>query len=121
MNIDRRQEVKSILRASYDGIVAKLNLNLTNIIQASYLGENSSDSINATAVTNGAVYLVGETNSSSFPGVSGGAQPSYGGYTEGIISKLTLDLSGAQQYCHQYACQIAAASGLFCINHTHLN
>ncbi|KOR29245.1 hypothetical protein TI04_09095 [Achromatium sp. WMS2] len=83
---------------NYDGIIAKLNLELTSIIQSSYLGGTSDDYINAIATNNEAVYVTGYTTSTDFPQTSGGAQPNHGGgYRDGIVAKLNLDLTSVMQ------------------------
>ncbi|KOR29344.1 hypothetical protein TI04_08870 [Achromatium sp. WMS2] len=80
-----------------DGMVAKLNLGLTSILQSSYLGGTSGDSIQAMAVTNAAVYVAGYTGSTNFPGTSSGAQPTPGGGGDGMVATLNLDLTSLLQ------------------------
>jgi len=40
----------------------------------------------------GNVYVTGETSSSNFAGVAGGAQPAYGGVMDVFVAKLSADL-----------------------------
>src|SRR5262245_38024415 len=60
-----------------DGFVARLNANLTSLMQATYLGGSGNhDTVNLIAIApaTGTVYVAGPTNSVDFPGVTGGAQ-----------------------------------------------
>jgi len=60
-----------------DAFVSKLNSNLTQILQSTYLGGNYSDYALALAISSdGYVYVAGETESTDFPRTSGGAQES---------------------------------------------
>jgi hypothetical protein len=80
-----------------DAFVAKLNLELTALQQASYLGGSSYDYASALAVSSSGVYVAGETYSANLPGVSDGAQSSLGGCDEygcdGFVARLTPDLT----------------------------
>ncbi len=64
-----------------DGFVARLNPDLTALIQATYLGGSGFESADSIAIhpTSGDVFVAGRTNSADFPATAGGAQPSYGG------------------------------------------
>jgi hypothetical protein len=59
-----------------DAFIARLNSGLTQILQATYLGGSDDDYAYALAIhpTTGDVYVAGTTNSTDFPGTSGGAQ-----------------------------------------------
>jgi hypothetical protein len=61
-----------------DAFVARLNSGLTQILQSTYLGGSSGDYARALAIhlTTGDVYVAGVTDSTDFPGTSGGAQAS---------------------------------------------
>ena len=50
------------------------------------------DIINSLVVSGGNVYVAGYTNSSPFPGTTGGSQPAFGGGTDGFVSRLSIDL-----------------------------
>lgn len=72
----------------YDGVVAKLNNNLTSVLWSSYLGgsgdDNASDvKINAA----GDVFVCGNTSSTNFPG-SGGLQSTNSGNQDGFVVRL---------------------------------
>ena len=64
-----------------DAFVARLNKELTQILQATYLGGSGSDRANALAIhpKTGEVYVAGGTTSTDFPETFGGAQTVYGG------------------------------------------
>jgi hypothetical protein len=65
---------------SYDGFVAKLSADLTQIIKSTYLGGSGDDFAKALAISStGDVYVAGDTTSNDFPGTTGGAQASCGG------------------------------------------
>jgi hypothetical protein len=99
-----------------DSFVAKLNLELTALAQASYLGGSDWDLANAIAVSSNAVYVTGETYSSNFPGSSGGAQISNAGSYDSFVAKLNLELTALAQASylggssHDYAQAIAVSS-----------
>jgi uncharacterized OB-fold protein len=80
-----------------DVFIAKLNSTLTSI-QSTYLGGNGYDSGWIDYVdSSGNIYVVGSTDSTDFPGTSGGAQPSYGGGTGDVfIAKLNSTLTSIQ-------------------------
>lgn len=69
------------LAGSQDAFVAELSPDLSQLIQASYLGGSADDTAGALAVAPagtpmaGDVYVAGTTQSSDFPGTTGGAQP----------------------------------------------
>ncbi len=79
-----------------DGFVARLNAQLTELIQATYLGGLYNDQANAIAIgPTGHVYVAGKTQYGEFPNTAGGAQPVYGGgYLDGFVARLSGDLRG---------------------------
>jgi len=84
-----------------DAFVAKLNSNLTSILQSTYLGGNDFDEARALAIhpTTGEVYVVGQTRSTNFPNTSGGAQTNNNGDDDAFVARLTADLAaGASPY-----------------------
>ena len=78
-----------------DAFVARLNSSLTQILQATYLGGSYWDYANALAIhpTTGEVYVAGYTNSTDFPGTSGGAQGSFGGWDDAFVARLNRELT----------------------------
>jgi hypothetical protein len=64
-----------------DAFVARLNATLTTLSQATYLGGSGADSGEALAIhpASGEVFVTGDTQSTDFPGTTGGAQPANGG------------------------------------------
>jgi hypothetical protein len=78
----------------YDAFVARLNRDLTQILQSTYLGGSGSDSALALAIhpTTGEVYVAGETKSTDFPATDGGAQTTNGGGTDTFLARLNRDL-----------------------------
>jgi muconolactone delta-isomerase len=78
----------------YDAFVARLNSNLTQILQSTYLGGSGNDEANALAIhpTTGEVYVVGVTGSKDFPKTTGGAQAKYGN-GDAFVARLNSDLT----------------------------
>jgi muconolactone delta-isomerase len=83
-----------------DAFVARLNSNLTSILQSTYLGGSGDDRANALAIhpTTGEVYVAGRTNSKDFPRTSGGAQKDYGGGEhDAFVARLNSNLTSILQ------------------------
>ena len=82
--------------AGEDAFVAKLNADLKQIAQSTYLGGGGNDGARSLAVAANYVYVTGETSSADFPGTTGGAQPMLGGGGNDIfVSLLSADLKPA--------------------------
>jgi hypothetical protein len=83
----------------YDAFVARLNSNLTQILQSTYLGGRSWDEVNALAIHHktGEVYAAGRTGSSDFPKTTGGAQVNNGGDWDAFVARLTADLAAGRR------------------------
>jgi hypothetical protein len=80
----------------YDVFVARLNSNLTQIRQSTYLGGSGSDYAAALAIhpTTGEVYVAGETYSTNFPNTIGGAQGRHGGgERDAFVARLNSSLT----------------------------
>ncbi len=80
-----------------DAFVARLNLGLTSLIQATYLGGSNFDYAFALVVTGTGVYVAGDTQSTNFPGTAGGAQPALGGGRDAFVARLNLSLTSLTQ------------------------
>jgi len=83
-------------KAGYsDAFVARLNKDLTQILQATYLGGSESDSAEAIAIhpKTGEVYVAGDTNSAKFPKTTGGAQVSLKGGRDTFVARLNKELT----------------------------
>jgi hypothetical protein len=78
-----------------DAFVARLNSGLTQILQSTYLGGSSGDYARALAIhpKTGEVYVAGVTDSTDFPGTSGGAQASKGGRYDAFVARLNSGLT----------------------------
>jgi FOG: PKD repeat len=81
-----------------DAFVARLNSDLTQILQATYLGGRSGDEAKALAIhpISGEVYVAGYTYSTNFPNTSGGAQARMAGsvsYPDAFVARLNPDLT----------------------------
>ena len=77
---------------SGNGFIAKLSPDLTVLDQATYLGNGSM--VKALALDSaGDVYAAGQTQSSSFPGTTGGAEATQLGFApDAFVAKLSPDL-----------------------------
>jgi hypothetical protein len=83
-----------------DAFVARLKPDLTQILQSTYLGGSAADWANALAIhpATGEVCVAGYTTSGNFPRTAGGAQASYGGFSDAFVARLTRDLWGFRLY-----------------------
>jgi hypothetical protein len=82
-------------RTDADAFVAKLNSDLTSL-QSTYLGGSDDDYAYALVISGSDVYVAGGTDSTNFPGTSGGAQENNadnGGYFDAFVAKLNSSLT----------------------------
>lgn len=79
----------------YDTFVARLNPQLTSLIQATYLGGSDQEGATTIAVhpTTGDVYVAGWTVSNNFPGAVGSAQENNGGRYDGFVARVNAGLT----------------------------
>ena len=75
-----------------DAFVALLSGDLKTLVQSTYLGGSGIEYGQSIAVSGGNVYLAGYTNSTTFPGTTGGAQQFYGGTGDAFVALLSGDL-----------------------------
>ena len=85
-----------------ENFVARLSSDLTNLIQATYLGGSNSELGNVRLSIHpvwGNVYVAGHTYSTDFPGTAGGAQPAAapGGSADTFIAHLNSGLTTLMQ------------------------
>jgi hypothetical protein len=95
------------MSGSSDAFVARLNKDLTQILQSTYLGGRGPDYANALAIhpTTGEVYVAGDTVSYNFPKTTGGAQTEcnecYIGridvINDAFVARLTADLAAGRK------------------------
>lgn len=83
------------LNGGSDGFIAKLDSNLTQIFNATFLGGSGGDEeVRKIVVSGNAVYAGGTTNSPDFSGVGpGSADSTFSGPDEGFVAKLNTSLS----------------------------
>ena len=68
------------------------------LLQSTYLGGANNDDIHAVAVgATGDVYVVGRTDSTTFPGTAGGSQPSLRGGSDVFIARFDASLRTLEQ------------------------
>jgi len=80
-----------------DGFVALLSSDLKTIIQTTYLGGTSDDSVSGLAVSEAGIYVTGSTTSTDFPGTTGGARPENAGGKDAFAALLTSNLKALTQ------------------------
>jgi hypothetical protein len=79
-----------------DAFVARLNSNLTSILQSTYVGGSGLEWVRALAIhpTTGDVYVAGTTTSTDLPRTTGGAQATFGGNVfDAFVVRLNKDLT----------------------------
>ena len=78
-----------------DAFLVRLNPALTALLRATYLGGSGLDEVRAIAIRSitQEIYATGFTESTNFPGTSGGAQSTSGGATDGFVVRLSADLA----------------------------
>ena len=82
-----------------DVLVARLSGDLTALLQATYLGGSSRESLARGALAldgAGTVVLAGSTFSPDLPATAGALQPTAGAHREGWLALLPADLTGPQ-------------------------
>ena len=100
-----------------DAFVSLLSADLKQPGQSTYLGGTGADVAKSIAVSGGNVYVAGFTDSTDFPGTSGGAQPEFGGNTDAFVSLLSADLKQPGQSTYlggtgsDYAYSLAVSGG----------
>ena len=83
---------------NYDAFVAKLDSSLTSLLQSTYLGGSGVDYAYAIALdAGGYFYVVGETNSTNFPGTTSRYQSSNVGGYDAFVAKLNSSLTSFLQ------------------------
>ena len=76
--------------STQDGVISKLNSNLTSVTWSSYLGNSGSDACYGVAIaSNNSLYVCGGTNSSQFPTHNGAFQENYNsGRADGFLTHI---------------------------------
>ncbi|MFN3404498.1 MAG: PKD domain-containing protein [Cytophagaceae bacterium] len=79
-------------KGARDGVIAKFNPGLTQLLWATYLGSTNESACYSIQVgKNGNVVVTGGTNSNSFPVTSGTHKTNWQGYTDGFVSWISND------------------------------
>lgn len=107
---------------SRDGVVFKLNPNLTNLLWSTYIGGSSTDNAYCLQLhPNGECVVGGGTLSSNFPTTNGTLNPNSGGLGDGWVAKIspngnTITAStyiGTNKYDQVYFVQIDPDGNIF--------
>ena len=82
-----------------EGFVSRLNSSLTTLLQSTFLGGNDEERGRDIAIhpTTGDVYVTGDTRSGNFPGITGGADTTFAGWSEGFVSRLNSGITTLYQ------------------------
>ncbi|MFO0477761.1 MAG: gliding motility-associated C-terminal domain-containing protein [Bacteroidota bacterium] len=81
--------IQTALSGTSDGVVTKLNNNLSSLIWSTYIGGSSTeDACDVKIAPNGNIYICGNTSSTNFPGVSGGLNPTSFGNQDGFVTVI---------------------------------
>ena len=83
-----------------DAFVAQLSSSLTTLVRATYLGGIGSDVATALVLdAGGNVLVAGRTDTTNFPGTSGGMQPANGGggFDDAFVARLSSNLAALVQ------------------------
>jgi len=119
---------QSISNGKQEGIVFKMDYNLTNLIWSSYLGGSENDAIYS--IDNNSdydVYVTGGTTSINFPTTQGAYKTNYqGGTTDGFISKISQNGSllksstffGSNKYDQSYFIRVGKNNDVFITGQT---
>ncbi len=79
-------------------VVSRLNGQLTSLLQSTLLGGSLRDvGFGIAIATNADVVVVGQSQSTNYPGVNGGAQTSFGGAYDIVVSRLNTTLTSLLQ------------------------
>jgi len=77
-----------------DPFVAKFNSDLTTLLASTYLGGSRDEwRVSIIVNENENVYVCGETESSNYPTTTGAYDPSFNGWSDIFVTKLTTDLT----------------------------
>ncbi|MCC2545739.1 PKD domain-containing protein [Hymenobacter sp. BT175] len=72
-----------------DGVVVKLNPNMSSLIWSNFLGGSGEDAAYSVQVdSTGTTFVGGGTNSTNFPGTSGGLHPTSRGGIDGFVARI---------------------------------
>lgn len=105
---------KATSSGGFDAYVARLNRNLTELIQATYLGGSGADFGEGMAIhpVTGDVYITGGTSSGNLPATEGAAQTSYGGAGDGYVARLNSSLTALLRTTYVGGGGVDAARGV---------
>ncbi|MGD8570228.1 MAG: choice-of-anchor D domain-containing protein, partial [Gammaproteobacteria bacterium] len=111
--------VQSALSGNTDLFIARLNATLTDLEQVTFLGGSASEGLSSflrdgLAISGaGDVYITASTQSSDFPGTSGGAIESPpGGANDAIVARLNSDLTTLYQSTYFGGSDVEAANAV---------
>ena len=110
-----------------DGVVFKMNSNLSSLIWSTYVGGALNDNAYAIQLsTNGEIVVAGGTLSANFPSTAGAQAPNIHGQVDGWVLKLATDGSsflastyvGSSQYDQVYFVQFDSDDNVYVLGQT---
>lgn len=101
-NFPLKNPIQDTIRGAFDGVVFKMDSNLSNLYWSTYLGGSKEDAVYSIDLNkDNTVYVSGGTGSSDFPQTIKGFQKNYGGgETDGFIARI--DNAGKQMLSATY-------------------
>lgn len=74
-----------------DGFIARLSLNLSTLMRATYFGSAEIEQISGLTLANNSIYAVGYTGG-TLPGTTGAAQTALSGDSDAFVARFSIDL-----------------------------
>jgi gliding motility-associated-like protein len=112
---------------THDGIVAKLNPDLSSIIWSSYIGGSRADAVyGIKIITDSVSYITGGTMSANFPVTAGAYDVEFGGDIDGFLAAISRDGStllsstylGTGEYDQSYFLDIDPDGNIYAFGQT---
>ncbi len=129
-NFPTKNPIQGTLDGPYDGVVFKIDSNLSKLLWSTYIGGDAEDAVYSIDLDkNNIVYICGGTSSSNFPVSADAYQKTFGGITDGFITKIDNDgkkiLSstyiGTSRYDQTYFIEIDRKGNVFATGQTEGN
>ncbi len=129
-NFPTKNPFQSTLKGSFDGVIFKIDSNLSKMLWSSYIGGAGQDAVYSVDLNkNNIVYICGGTSSSDFPSSANAYQKNYEGAIDGYIARIDNDgnkiLSstyiGTARYDQTYFIEIDRKGNIFATGQTEGN
>jgi len=126
-NFPVKNSFQNTLKGAFDGVVFKIDSNLTKLFWSTYVGGTAEDGVYSIDLNrNNTIYIAGGTNSTDFPNTMDGFQKTIGGERDGFIARIDNDgkqiLSatyvGTNEYDQIYFIEIDRKGNVFATGQT---